>query len=308
MTSESTATLDDSAVPQLPVGRYLELPGRGVTYFREHPGPQRPASKRVPVVFLFHGWGATADLNFFRCFETLGKHYRVIAMDARGHGRGIRPKLYFRLEDCADDAVALADALGIDTFIPVGYSMGGAIAQLVAHRHPTRTAGLVLCSTAGIFRSEGSPERAVWNGVMPAIAAALTFTPAAIRQNLLNRFLLVRKEPGTPDWMLREIGRNDPAVVVQAGLALGRFDSSPWLNELGARGSSGIETAIVLTTNDHTVPPSRQRRLAAGIPGSHLFEVAADHRAAVTSPQKFLPKLLEALKVVSAGSLRAKSS
>lgn len=256
------------------------------------------------MLFLFHGWGATADLNFFRCFETLGKHYRVIAMDARGHGRGIRPKLYFRLEDCADDAVALADALGIGTFIAVGYSMGGAIAQLVAHRHAERTAGLVLCSTASVFWTGRPPERTVWSGVMPAIAAALTLTPVAIRQGLLNRFLLVRKEPGTPDWMLREIGRNDPAIIVQAGLALGRFDSSNWLNELGAGGSSGIETAIVLTTNDHTVPPSRQRKLAAAIPGSHMFEVEADHRAAVTSPQKFLPQLLDALKVVSAGSTR----
>ena len=40
-------------------------------------------------------------------------------------GRGIRSKRAFRLDDVADDVIAVADVLGIDRFIPVGYSMGG---------------------------------------------------------------------------------------------------------------------------------------------------------------------------------------
>ena len=80
---------------------------------------------------LLHGWTATADLNWFMCYEQLGEHFRVIALDHRGHGRGIRTKRQFKLSDCADDAAALADQLGIEKFIPVGYSMGGTVAQLV---------------------------------------------------------------------------------------------------------------------------------------------------------------------------------
>ena len=41
----------------------------------------------------------------------------------------------FRLDDCADDVVALADELAIDRFVPVGYSMGGPIAQLIWKQH-----------------------------------------------------------------------------------------------------------------------------------------------------------------------------
>jgi len=55
-------------------------------------------------------------------------------MDHRGHGRGIRSAKPFRLADCADDVAALADRLGIETFIPVGYSMGGTVAQLMWRR------------------------------------------------------------------------------------------------------------------------------------------------------------------------------
>jgi 3-oxoadipate enol-lactonase len=93
---------------------------------REAPGPPG-----APTILLLHGLAATADLNWFRAFAPTAEHFRVVSIDHRDHGRGIRSREAFRLSACADDAVALADQLGIETFIPVGYSMGGPIAQLV---------------------------------------------------------------------------------------------------------------------------------------------------------------------------------
>ena len=71
--------------------------------------PGRPGA---PVVVLLHGWTATADLNWFACFRPLAEHYRVIALDHRGHGRGLRSAEPFRLEQCADDVAALARRAG----------------------------------------------------------------------------------------------------------------------------------------------------------------------------------------------------
>src|SRR6266851_2774754 len=96
---------------QVPGGRWVELPGRGTTFVREVLGPQG-----APTVVLLHGLGATGALNWFSVFEPLGARFRVLAIDQRGHGRGIRSTHRFRLADCADDVVALADALKIDTF------------------------------------------------------------------------------------------------------------------------------------------------------------------------------------------------
>ena len=142
-----------SRPPNLPPGAALHLPGRGTTFVRTLDGPPG-----APTVLLMHGWTASADLNWFQCYRPLAEHYRVVALDHRGHGRGIRSRRVFRLEDCADDAVAVCDVLGIDQFIPVGYSMGGPIAQLTWRRHRRRVAGLVLCATAapGSPRSPGS--------------------------------------------------------------------------------------------------------------------------------------------------------
>ncbi|MEZ5166987.1 MAG: alpha/beta fold hydrolase [Acidimicrobiales bacterium] len=124
----------DIGRPPLPPGRRVELPGRGVALVREIPGPTADA----PVVVLLHGWTVTAALNWFRVYAPLAEHARVVSLDHRGHGAGIRSSRPFRLEDAADDAVALADVLGIDRFVVAGYSMGGPISQLVWRRHPDR--------------------------------------------------------------------------------------------------------------------------------------------------------------------------
>ena len=279
--------------PDLPDGRVLDLTGRGQLFVRDT-GARRGAA----TVVLLHGWGATADLNFFRTYSDLAARYRVVAFDMRGHGRGLRPRAFFRLEDCADDVIAVADALGIEKVIPIGYSMGGVVAQLVAHRHPARVAGVVLCATSKKFRSSGR-ERVLWDTTMSLAAAALTLTPAGLRTNLLGKFLLVRKEPGTPKWMLDELGRTDPALVVQAGLAIGRYDATSWIGELGIDGASGIPASVVIMQHDQTIPTPRQRKLAAALSGATSFEVAADHRAAVNNPELFNPALLAALASVT---------
>src|SRR5690348_8171532 len=106
--------------PPLPPGRPLQLPGRGQTFIRELAGPPG-----APTLFLLHGLSATADLNWFTCYQALGREFGVVAIDHRGHGRGIRSVSRFRLEDCADDVAAVCSQLGIERVIPVGYSMGG---------------------------------------------------------------------------------------------------------------------------------------------------------------------------------------
>ncbi len=127
-------------------GRSVVLPGRGTTFIRETPGPARAST-----LVLLHGLGATGGLNWRPAFDSLSRSFRVVAIDHRGHGRGISIREPFRLADCADDVAALADTLELERFVPVGYSMGGPIAQLIWHRHPDRVAGLVLCATACSF-------------------------------------------------------------------------------------------------------------------------------------------------------------
>lgn len=243
---------------------------------------------------LLHGLGASADLNWFRNYDPLGRHYRVVAIDHRGHGRGVRSVRPFRLADCADDAVAAADELGIDQFIAVGYSMGGPIAQLVWRRHPDRTAGLVLCATARSFTPRRAADRLLMTSLL-GMSAAARVTPAQIRNGLMSRALRgpMRNSP-LGRWASGELQRGDQAAILQAAWAVGSFDSRRWITDVDC------PAAVVVTMNDQLVPAWRQLKLANAIPGATIHRVMADHAACMLAPQVFNPALLEACASVTA--------
>ncbi|MBA2626088.1 MAG: alpha/beta hydrolase, partial [Acidimicrobiia bacterium] len=104
--------------PPLPPGRVVDVPGRGEIFVREAPGP-----KGAPTVLLLHGWTASADLNWWRVYPSVPSIGSLLAIDHRGHGRGIRSDEPFSLEAAADDAAALLEHLGAGPAIVCGYSM-----------------------------------------------------------------------------------------------------------------------------------------------------------------------------------------
>ena len=279
-------SLDEGWAPALPKGRAVVLPGRGTTFVRELPGPPG-----APTLLLLHGWTASADLNWFTCFESLGRRYRVVAMDHRGHGRGIRSRRRFRLADCADDAAALVDELGTGPVIAVGYSMGGPVAQLLWHRHPDEVAGLVLCATTRSFATR-TQERLGFMAMGGASFAA-RLTPGVARQALARRILGERGDGSVASWIQREVQRTDWTAVLEAGNALGRFDSSGWIGDVD------VPTAVVATMRDGMVAPERQLALARSIPGATLHPVQGDHTSCVTDARRFIPALLAACSSVA---------
>lgn len=284
-------TMYESALmPVLPRGYYLDLPGRGRTFIRDIAGPPG-----APTLMLLHGWTATADLNWFTCFDLLSEHFRVVAPDHRGHGRGIRHKRPFRLEDCADDAAAIADVLGIHTFIPVGYSMGGIVAQLMWHRHQTRVRGLVLCSTAGYF-SSSREERLSFLG-LSGLAALARVTPAQTTDWLTEQIYLQRKSDGFEPWAIEQVASHDWRHILTAGRTIGAFNSRQWLGDID------VPASVVVTTQDTVVPPERQRRLYQQLRNVQVYEIDADHNAVYSAREQFAPTLLEACTSVYTRSL-----
>jgi pimeloyl-ACP methyl ester carboxylesterase len=211
----------------------------------------------------------------------LGRRFRVLALDHRGHGQGIRVGARFRLADCADDVAALADVMGVDRFVAVGYSMGGPIAQLTWYRHRERVSGLVLCATSRNFR--GGPGERVAFSLLPGLALAAGVAPPALRRQMMRRFANARVEdPPARRWAMRELRRSDPASLAAAAAALGRFSSHDWIGQVN------VPTAVVLTTRDQAVPPHRQQKLADAIPGATVHPVDGDHLVCALAPQRFV--------------------
>jgi 3-oxoadipate enol-lactonase len=279
------AQRDSGRPPDLPPGAAMDLPGRGTSFVRTLDGPAG-----APTVVLLHGWTATADINWFTCYRPLAEQFRVVALDHRGHGRGIRSRKTFRLEDCADDTVAVCDVLGIDQFIPVGYSMGGPIAQLIWQRHRQRTAGLVLCATAANF-STSREERLSFLGIS-GLARVARLTPLQARQWLTEQFYLQRKADQWEPWAVEEASMHDWRAVLEAGRAIGNFSSREWVGDID------VPISTLITMRDRVVPIRRQVRLFESIHDAEAFRVDGDHDAVVANAKQFVPTLLRACRSV----------
>jgi len=251
--------------PRLPPGRVVSLPGRGEVFVRDSGGP--PAA---PAVLLLHGWTASADLNFFPVYDSLAGTYRVIAPDARGHGRGMRSAEPFRLEDCADDAAALLELVGADRVIAVGYSMGGPVGMLLARRHPGRVKALVMQATALQWR-DAAYERMSWRLLSVMELGLRLGTTAGIVERLLRLTTEGRPEiEAVRPWLAAEFRRGLAPEIADAGRALSRYDARPWAAQLG------LPAAMLITTRDRLVRPAKQRELAAAL-NAHVTEIDADH-------------------------------
>jgi 3-oxoadipate enol-lactonase len=274
--------------PALPAGRDVWLPGRGRTFVREVDGPPG-----APVVVLLHGWSATADLNWFACFEPLSRHFRVLALDHRGHGRGLRAPEPFCLEDCADDVAALARVLDVERCIAVGYSMGGPIAQLLWQRHPALVEGLVLCATCSHFA--GHRRARVLFGVAAGTSALGGVVPlrpfAGVAVGAWSRWQQLRDRPW---WGFEDLALHDWPHVVEAAREIGRFDSRDWV------GHVTVPTAVIVTEDDDVVPTDRQLAFAATIPGATVRRVPGGHAACTVESDRFVPELVDACLEVAA--------
>jgi 3-oxoadipate enol-lactonase len=253
--------------------RMVDLPGRGTTYAFDRPHHSPTAS----TVVLLHGWTATGSLNWATTISGLADRCRVVALDHRGHGRGIRGDNEFTLEDCADDAVALLDVLGVRTAIVVGYSMGGPIAQLIWRRHRHRVSGMVLCATAADFTTTPDLQRVM--GALEQLQHVTGVVPTWVRRRVARPFvtglsgdLEMRRE------LLDAVGRHAEPTIREAGRAIGRFRSTDWIGEVD------VPVVVIVTTRDLVVRPARQRQLARLIPGAEIITIDVGHLAAFSRP------------------------
>lgn len=270
---------------EFPPARTVLVRGRGEFFLRDSGLFEAPAG---PTVMLLHGWIASADLNWVGVYgDLIEAGYRVLAIDHRGHGRGLRTTARFRLDDCADDVAAVLRTLELAPALVVGYSMGGAIGQLLARDHPDVVAGLVLSGTAQHWRE---PElRRRWKLVGP-LGLGLSVAPDRITDYGIRRLGL--GENSASAWLRAELLRHNPRDITDAGRELSRFDSRPWLRPLP------MPAAVVVTTHDAAVPPAKQYELATAL-RAPVFGAPIDHLEIGTETAVYDPVLIEALRAVA---------
>ena len=78
-------------------------------------------------------------------------------------------------------------------------------------------------------------------------------------------------------------------MVLEAGRAIGQFNSPEWIAEVD------VPTSVLITMRDRVVPVRRQVRLFESIPKAEAFRVDGDHDSVVANADRFVPTLLRAV-------------
>jgi 3-oxoadipate enol-lactonase len=219
--------------------------------------------------------------------------YRTVAFDNRGVGRSDKPFGRYTIEQMADDAMAVLDAAGMTSAHVMGASMGGAIAQLCALRHPTRVRSLILACTA----CRNHP----W------------------RRELLTEWAAIANERGTGEmarraahWVMapRSIRRFWPAVGWFGPLAIS-LPSHAFTSQVraildapeelaGQLATLEVPTLVVVGNQDILTPRGDSEELAERIPGAELVVISgAAHGLMVEHATTFNRVVLDFLSRVS---------
>jgi 3-oxoadipate enol-lactonase len=229
----------------------------------------------APVVLLIHGiltdhraWNGVAD--------RLSKAYRVVRYDLRGHGTSSAPPAPFTLEQLADDAAGLLDALQIDCVHLAGSSLGGMIGQQVGIRHGQRLLSLTLANTAAV-----QPAPGAWDD---RAAMARANGVAALQPGMLQRWFT----PGFAERDPQEIERikitmSEVSVEGFAGCANALRD----LSQLALLAKINVPTLVIAGDEDKATPPEQARQIADAIADARLVTLHAAHQAAIEQPQAF---------------------
>jgi pimeloyl-ACP methyl ester carboxylesterase len=238
------------------------------------------AGEGPPNLLCMHGW-AGSGRYFDATIEQLDlARVRAVTFDLRGHGRSDPAAGGFTLDRIAADALAVADAAGLDEFVVVGFSMSAKFAQYLALVAPERVGGLILvagCPASEIplpaeltddwLGREGDAAR------MAEIASAYASNPIA--PELLERF------------------GEDAATIGRAALA-GSLDAACATSFIDRVGAIAAPAIVIGGRHDAMFTPELLREAVAGpLPGARLALLDAGHEVGIELPGQ-LAALVEA--------------
>jgi 3-oxoadipate enol-lactonase len=209
----------------------------------------------------------------------LAKKFRVIALDARGHGKSPVAHRPYKLEILADDARAVLDKLGIAKAHWVGLSMGGMVGQAFALRHPARLLKLVIANSTASYGAEG---RAMWQARVKLVQQGGL---AAIRDMVAARYFSDGFRAAQPE---RVAAVMDRFMETPAEGYLGCCDAIANLDYADDLIRIKAKTLVIAGEADAGTPLAMSAAIAAKIPGARLAVIpGAAHLSAAEKPEEF---------------------
>ena len=164
-----------------------------------------------PVVLLIHGVGGDSR-NWDPIAVRLSAHFDLISMDVRGHGQSDLITGPLDASELARDAVQVLDEAGVDRCAVVGFSLGGAVAFVLALDHPQRVEKLAVLGTV-CGRTDDEKARS-----LARVAFLKEHGTAALAEGNRER------------WFTDEFRRDHPDVVDRRVAQVAACDTASYLH------------------------------------------------------------------------------
>jgi poly(3-hydroxyalkanoate) depolymerase len=219
-----------------------------------------------PPLLLITGLGASLELARPFEQELTARGVQTVAFDAPGIGESTAYTLPRRMPGIARTIEAMLDALGYDRVDVLGVSLGGVVAQQLAHQAPRRVRRLMLAATGpGLGGVPGSPR------VLLALATPRRYYQPDYYRSIAGRVYggQARRDPdallhGSP---ARFVERPSVRGYLGQMYAIAGWTSLPWLHRLRQ------PTLVLAGDDDPIVPLLNGRILARRIPNARLHIV-----------------------------------
>jgi len=218
-----------------------------------------------PDVLLIGGLGDTVESWQFQ-LDGLSDRYRLTAFDNRGAGRTALPSGPATAAAMADDAAALLRALDISSAHVAGFSLGSAIAQEVALRHPELVRSLVLQSTYARPDALFGSQLRFWRWLVEAAPSERAFFEAFFTWVYTPR----AHADGTVDQIIEEAMAFPHQQSLEAFQA--QVDACLSHDTADRLGDIDVPTLVLAGEFDNILPPRSSRSVAEAISGAR-FEV-----------------------------------
>ncbi len=226
-----------------------------------------------PPIVMLHPVGI--DRTFMKpVADYLTGDYRVVRIDARGHGLSPAEPPAETLDDYVDDIHALLMDLKLGPAAVAGFSFGGMLAQLLALKYPADVAALLPCACPSTM----TPERRVISARRGTDALANGM--ASIMDETMTRWYTPAFQAAGKDRATREhLMARGPEVWAYTWRTMAQLDAHPRLGEIR------VPTLCIAGEVDASSSPEIVKRMADAIPGARFAVVpGAPHMLFIEQP------------------------
>lgn len=238
-----------------------------------------------PVVVLSNSLGSTHRM-WDPQIAALEERFRVIRYDTRGHGSSPVPGGPYRIDDLAEDLLALLDRFEVPRAHLVGLSLGGMTVMRLAAREPARVHRMaVLCTAAQLppataWRQRAATVRTEGVAAVAESVVARWFTPGYLRTHPDSRRRYEDMVAGTP--------AEGYAACCEA---IAELDLRKVLPDIGA------PTLAIAGADDPATPVDKLAEIADLIPKAGLRVIdRAAHLANAERPEQITKALIDHLE------------